>query len=143
MWWLKLVLVLLWIFSANIFFYRDVDHLDLHELTHSFPTRRSSALSSRARKSGREETGRSGGTRTHGPRFWRPMLYQLSYTPKAKGGVYRLSRASTQARSEEHKSELQSLMRNSYADFCLKKNKAIIQTYTTDLEFSNTRLTPS
>src|SRR5690606_18972478 len=25
--------------------------------------------------------GRSGGTRTHGPRFWRPMLYQLSYTP--------------------------------------------------------------
>src|SRR5579871_1868062 len=27
-------------------------------------------------------TGRSGGTRTHGPRFWRPMLYQLSYTPK-------------------------------------------------------------
>ena len=27
--------------------------------------------------------GRSGGTRTHGPRFWRPMLYQLSYTPRA------------------------------------------------------------
>jgi hypothetical protein len=25
--------------------------------------------------------GRGGGTRTHGPRFWRPMLYQLSYTP--------------------------------------------------------------
>src|SRR3546814_12241399 len=101
MWWLKLVLVLLWIFSANIFFYRDVDHLDLHELTHSFPTRRSSALSSRARKSGREETGRSVGTRTHAPRFWRPMLYQLSYTPKAKGGVYRLSRASTQASAKE------------------------------------------
>src|SRR3546814_2350708 len=27
------------------------------------------------------------------------------------------------ARSEEHTSELQSLMRNSYADFCLKKKK--------------------
>src|SRR5689334_6907992 len=27
------------------------------------------------------ENGRSGGTRTPGPRFWRPMLYQLSYTP--------------------------------------------------------------
>src|SRR3546814_5794254 len=26
-------------------------------------------------------------------------------------------------RSEEHTSELQSLMRNSYADFCLEKNK--------------------
>ena len=25
--------------------------------------------------------GRSGGTRTHSPRFWRPVLYQLSYTP--------------------------------------------------------------
>src|SRR5262245_38300201 len=25
--------------------------------------------------------GRSGGTRTPDPRFWRPMLYQLSYTP--------------------------------------------------------------
>src|SRR3546814_5588279 len=28
-------------------------------------------------------------------------------------------------RSEEHTSELQSLMRNSYADFCLKKNKQL------------------
>ena len=31
--------------------------------------------------------GRSGGTRTHGPRFWRPMLYQLSYTPRAGARV--------------------------------------------------------
>src|SRR3546814_8254547 len=30
---------------------------------------------------------------------------------------------SSQARSEEHTSELQSLMRNSYAVFCLKKKK--------------------
>src|SRR3546814_5567300 len=29
-----------------------------------------------------------------------------------------------QRRSEEHTSELQSLMRNSYADFCLKKKKS-------------------
>src|SRR3546814_10731491 len=28
-------------------------------------------------------------------------------------------------RSEEHTSELQSLMRNSYAGFCLKKNKSV------------------
>ena len=26
--------------------------------------------------------GRSGGTRTHNPGFWRPVLYQLSYTPR-------------------------------------------------------------
>src|SRR3546814_10437714 len=33
-------------------------------------------------------------------------------------------------RSEEHTSELQSLMRNSYAVFCLKKKKQIKPTYT-------------
>src|SRR5690606_36528958 len=33
-----------------------------------------------------KQDGRSGGTRTHGPRFWRPMLYQLSYTPAARAG---------------------------------------------------------
>src|SRR3546814_4986781 len=32
------------------------------------------------------------------------------------------------ARSEEHTSELQSLMRNSYAVFCLKKKKPIKET---------------
>src|SRR3546814_10724110 len=32
------------------------------------------------------------------------------------------------ARSEEHTSELQSLMRNSYAVFCLKKKNKIIKT---------------
>ena len=29
----------------------------------------------------RLSTGRGGGTRTPGTRFWRPLLYQLSYTP--------------------------------------------------------------
>ena len=28
--------------------------------------------------------GRSGGARTPNPRFWRPVLYQLSYTPLLK-----------------------------------------------------------
>src|SRR5215207_6376442 len=32
--------------------------------------------------------GRSGGTRTHDPRFWRPMLYQLSYTPVPPRDLY-------------------------------------------------------
>ena len=31
------------------------------------------------------ENGRSGRIRTRGPRFWRPMLYQLSYTPVGGG----------------------------------------------------------
>src|SRR6185503_8331125 len=29
----------------------------------------------------RAKVGRSGGTRTPSPRFWRPVLYQLSYWP--------------------------------------------------------------
>jgi hypothetical protein len=29
--------------------------------------------------------GRSGGARTPNPRFWRPVLYQLSYTPMRAG----------------------------------------------------------
>src|SRR5690349_15653635 len=34
------------------------------------------------RCSRRLRPGRGRGTRTHDPRFWRPMLYQLSYTPR-------------------------------------------------------------
>src|SRR6266446_10998832 len=32
---------------------------------------------------GAPQHGRSGGARTPNPRFWRPVLYQLSYTPKS------------------------------------------------------------
>src|SRR3546814_5957779 len=45
-----------------------------------------------------------------------------SATPEHAGRRYR------PARSEEHTSELQSLMRTSYAVFCLKKNTYIIRT---------------
>src|SRR3546814_6023320 len=38
----------------------------------------------------------------------------------------RVPRRGAPPRSEEHTSELQSLMRNSYADFCLKKKKTQI-----------------
>src|SRR5438105_13042427 len=31
------------------------------------------------------ESGRGGATRTPDPRFWRPLLYQLSYTPSPDG----------------------------------------------------------
>src|SRR3546814_10530243 len=37
--------------------------------------------------------------------------------------IYSISGATGAGRSEEHTSELQSLMRNSYADFCLKQKK--------------------
>src|SRR3546814_5207074 len=47
-----------------------------------------------------------------------------TYIPELKGGAY-------DGRSEEHTSELQSLMRISYAVFCLKKKKKIYKTQRT------------
>src|SRR3546814_1948340 len=44
----------------------------------------------------------------------------------ARSGAYL---ASLRDRSEEHTSELQSLMRNSYAVFCLKKKKSLIKSH--------------
>src|SRR3546814_2409361 len=45
----------------------------------------------------------------------------------SKAGAIALMRSAARARSEEHTSELQSLMRISYAVFCLKKNKQHIR----------------
>src|SRR3546814_1547198 len=41
----------------------------------------------------------------------------------APGAMHAADQATAQTRSEEHTSELQSLMRTSYAVFCLKKKK--------------------
>src|SRR3546814_4613155 len=60
-------------------------------------------------------TGGASRDRTDDPLLAKQVLSQLSYGP-----VYL---AWTRLRSEEHTSELQSLMRSSYAVFCLKKNK--------------------
>src|SRR3546814_8314952 len=97
-------------------------------MTHSFPTRRSSGLA-RGQAEGREaeivkrpaavtepddvvhESGIrahvASGDGRHGHRHDRGMQHV---------GLI-------EHRSEEHTSELQSLMRNSYAGFCLKKQK--------------------
>src|SRR3546814_1145550 len=45
--------------------------------------------------------------------------------PDALIGPYKLERLLGEGRSEEHTSELQSLMRNSYAVFCWQKKKKI------------------
>src|SRR3546814_10637556 len=60
-------------------------------------------------------------------RTYHPVLY---FFRRLSGTKVRFPRAREQAtyslfRSEEHTSELQSLMRNSYAVFCLKKKKYI------------------
>src|SRR5260370_3662803 len=67
--------------------------------------------------------GRSGGARTPNPRFWRPVLYQLSYTPKTIIAAEQIhSQASPSKRSEEHTSELQSHL-NLVCRLLLEKKK--------------------
>src|SRR3546814_2192685 len=80
------------------------------------------------------------------PRFlcgWRRALANLSLRPRQRLGRRHRPRcmmsparrswiASARCRSEEHTSELQSLMRISYAVFCLKKKKKTIDKYNND-----------
>src|SRR3546814_9125444 len=61
------------------------------------------------------------------PRLWRGGRTWLLTAISSRGSPRRKSRTGVRgpsgARSEEHTSELQSLMRISYAVFCLKKKK--------------------
>src|SRR3546814_2290083 len=120
------------------------DHRDLHGLTHSFPTRRSSDLK-------RPQRIRVAPIRA-GSATMRKMIQLVSAaalligisTPASaavticlgggcsaqpgsnvlvNAGVPGPTVSGTLNRSEEHTSELQSLMRISYAVFCLKKKK--------------------
>src|SRR3546814_1183443 len=108
----------------TIFFFRYADHRYLLVLTHSFPTRRSSYLRHRGSSSC---FGTSRSTRTAMLPFLRPMRpLNIGTSPQRRstspsGWVFSMSREPT--RSEEHTSEIQSPMRNSYAVFCYKKTK--------------------
>src|SRR3546814_7877763 len=55
------------------------------------------------------------------------------------GGASRGGRGTGRRRSEEHTSELQSLMRISYAVFCLKKKKIFKHKYTTPHNTTRTK----
>src|SRR3546814_1893900 len=59
----------------------------------------------------------------HCPAAGRQRFPHCSGTQKIEVRVHRHFRSQRRARSEEHTSELQSLMRISYAVFCLKKKK--------------------
>src|SRR3546814_6613480 len=123
-----LLLVLCWfVFECY------VDHGDLHVLTPSFPTRLSSDRWRRA-------TVRATIIKRHGlPRFrqikqhWcveqNPTKRRARLNFTAEGSDVLLVSGISHScgiRSEEHTSELQSLMRTSYAVFCLKKTKTHI-----------------
>src|SRR3546814_15194010 len=100
--------------SALLFFEWYGDHRDLHVLTHSFPTRRSSDLIMS------EVQDFIRGTVTGNP----VVLFMKGTAQFPQCGFSGRAIQILQARSEEHTSELQSLMRTSYAVFCLnKKNR--------------------
>src|SRR3546814_8371588 len=65
-------------------------------------------------------------SRIPNPGFQQPNGW--SSPPHETGAFRRATRARMDGRSEEHTSELQSLMRISYAVFCLKKKKITFKT---------------
>src|SRR3546814_7905898 len=107
-------------------------HRDLHVLTHSFPTRRSSDLEladdppnagdARIVLFGPHRLPRDLGVLPHRAQFH--DVEALIIQPHPTLAIERRPAAlELDRRSEEHTSELQSLMRISYAVFCLKKKK--------------------
>src|SRR3546814_1774220 len=91
-------------------------------MTHSFPTRRSSDLDHQSAADPRvaELLGLGVG---NARRTARGAVAADPADDPAVDRNPRSRRFSVRARSEEHTSELQSLMRISYAVFCLKKKK--------------------
>src|SRR3546814_1123672 len=86
-------------------------------MTHSFPTRRSSDLSTAKARSRLSLSDMAAtGTTTSG--MLTPL--RLESAPPTSTTVSIRSDVTDLTRSEEHTSELQSLMRISYAVFCLK-----------------------
>src|SRR3546814_11168012 len=109
------------VMCLSLLFSRYGDHRDLHVLTHSFPTRRSSDLMKPAarrclRTSCMQNVSFLGPLRHAAFPFFSPC----TGLPRAAGRT-NLDLTARGRRSEEHTSELQSLMRISYAVFCLKK----------------------
>src|SRR3546814_15090555 len=117
-------------FISSRIFFCDLfgDHLDLHRLTHSSPTRRSSDLVHHHPAHGRPTTAPL--HRRHVVETHTGDHGAGTFALGCIGGEQRLDRVSfglleiAVGRSEEHTSELQSLMRISYAVFCLKQKTA-------------------
>src|SRR3546814_9276763 len=104
------------------FLYCDGNHRDLHVLTHAFPTRRSSDLRAEIERDlglARKRIVIARLAIEDGRIAAQPARRKRRRHDAVPAGEARLD----DMRSEEHTSELQSLMRISYAVFCLKKKK--------------------
>src|SRR3546814_9058656 len=130
-----------------VFFYGSVAHRYLHVLTHSFPPRRSSDRNERggtesvtidtstpsarpAAVPNSQLSRLSGSIESHIFTARSPFSFDGAYcpvspirSPAAVAAAVGMTVKLAIIRSEEHTSELKSLMRNSYAVFCLKKKK--------------------
>src|SRR3546814_10850037 len=118
------------------FFYLYGDHRYLHVLTHSFPTRRSSDLLGLAieeilhlQRGGLRADARIDDRARQAVEFAEILDVLARCQPLVDPArVWQhAQRAARGDRSEEHTSELQSLMRISYAVFCLKKKTNTIR----------------
>src|SRR3546814_3755800 len=117
------------------FFYWSGDHRDLHVLTHSFPTRRSSDLLSlalvvalAAAPAFAQSTSAGVAGQVLGADGQPVAGADVTITHVESGTTSRVTTDASgryNARSEEHTSELQSLMRISYAVFCLQKKHVL------------------
>src|SRR3546814_3377630 len=109
------------------FFYRYGDHRDLHGLTHSFPTRRSSDQHARLGFSDDQIESWFADAGLELERVevlpGQELTVQL-WLGRRRGARVLPIEGRLSARSEEHTSELQSLMRISYAVFCLKNKNS-------------------
>src|SRR3546814_2176312 len=111
-----------YVFICVCVLYGYGDHRDLTVLTHSSPTLRSSDLQGGAGR-GADASGAAGCRRIHLDRVRCRRLAGGQALPAGPPGTTGSEQAVAGERSEEHTSELQSLMRISYAVFCLKKKK--------------------
>src|SRR3546814_9308949 len=125
--------------------YGHGDHRDLHDRTPAIPTPRSSvfpriaARSTGPKKRPSNELGTSAISRksSSSASTWQPVQRGNGRPRRSLACRLAATRpltetASSRARSEEHTSELQSLMRISYAVFCLKKKQNNTSTNHTD-----------
>src|SRR3546814_7014381 len=122
---------------CKLFLVRYGDYLDLHVLTHSFHTRLFSDLPFDAASQALGGAGSCGGIDLRLPPFGGDRGDRFEHMGQARRDFrqHPPRRIEDQPqRSEEHTSELQSLMRISYAVFCLKQKKYVtinITTHTT------------